>query len=76
MELKSTIVRQWIGGFVGQIEVPISSDYSSWKIVLEFNKRVSKFFVSIFPCSVEFQNIPESFEITPKDLKKLQLLPP
>ncbi len=47
IELQSTILRQWIGGFVGQIEVPITSDYTAWKIILEFNRRVSKLYVSI-----------------------------
>ena len=47
LDLQSTIVRQWTGGFVGEIEVPISSDYTAWKIILEFNRRVSNLFVSI-----------------------------
>ena len=71
MELKSTIVRQWIGGFVGQIEVPITSDYTSWKIVLEFNRRVSKLFVSILSL-LEFQNVKLKKKKTKKKQTKKQ----
>ncbi|XP_072042265.1 uncharacterized protein [Amphiura filiformis] len=34
----------WIGGFVGEIHIPITSYYNSWKIVLEFPKKVFRLY--------------------------------
>ncbi|XP_072025488.1 uncharacterized protein [Amphiura filiformis] len=37
---KSTIVHKWGGGFVGEINIPISDYYNSWKIILKFGRKV------------------------------------
>ncbi|XP_072035476.1 uncharacterized protein [Amphiura filiformis] len=34
----------WIGGFVGEIHIPITAYYNSWKIVLEFPKKVFRLY--------------------------------
>ncbi|XP_072046181.1 uncharacterized protein [Amphiura filiformis] len=37
---RSTIVHKWRGGFVGQINIPITEYYTSWKIIMKFNRNV------------------------------------
>ncbi|XP_072014783.1 uncharacterized protein [Amphiura filiformis] len=42
MAFKSAVVHKWRGGFVGRIDIPISEYYTSWKIILTFNRQVFK----------------------------------
>ncbi|XP_072017836.1 uncharacterized protein [Amphiura filiformis] len=37
---KSTVEHKWRGGFVGEINIPISDYYNSWKIILKFPRKV------------------------------------
>ncbi|XP_072017819.1 uncharacterized protein [Amphiura filiformis] len=43
----------WIGGFVGEIHIPITTYYNSWKIVLEFPKKVFRLYGGNFNIAPE-----------------------
>ncbi|XP_072036751.1 uncharacterized protein [Amphiura filiformis] len=43
----------WIGGFVGEIHIPITAYYNSWKIVLQFPKKVFRLYGGNFNIAPE-----------------------
>ncbi|XP_072036747.1 uncharacterized protein [Amphiura filiformis] len=43
----------WIGGFVGEIHIPIADYYNSWKIVLQFPRKVFRLYGGNFNIAPE-----------------------